>query len=195
MPQTGSGIYEIVLFQTYLTEVCLNVFHYLSNISEDDNQSQCVLAFNSAILPEIALTQQADVVYDEIICRNLTGSLADITKVPGTPNGLVVGTRMSTFVSMPYRYNRIQKDTRDGAKRFVGAIEENAVQNAWDAAFFTLMQTLATFLDNGIAEGGKTFNPIILRKPDLGAGIFQYSQISSVTALNRQTTQSSRKVF
>ncbi len=195
MPQTGSGIYEVVLFQRYFNVVCLNVFHFLSNINEDDNQSQCAFAFQNTQLPQIALTQLTQVAYEEIVCRNLTGSLADITLVPSTPSGLVVGTPMNQFVSMPYRYNRIQKDTRDGAKRFVGVAEENAEKQFFEAVFFGLMQTLATFLDNGIADAGKTFNPIILRKPDLGLGIFQYSQVSSVTALNRQTTQSSRKDF
>ncbi len=195
MPDTGSGIYEVVLQQRYISEVCLNVFHFLSNINEDDNQSQMSLAFDGITLPQIALTQHVTVAYEEIIVRNLTGTLADVTLVPTTPIGLVAGTRMTTINAMPYRYNRIQKDTRDGAKRFVGIVEENALANTFEAAFFTIMQTLATFLDNGIADGGKTFNPIILKKPELGAGVWRYSQISSVTALNRITSQSSRKAF
>lgn len=195
MPQTGSGIYELVLQQSYVGETCLNVFHYLSNINEDDNQSQMALAFDGVTLPQIALTQQDTVLYQEIIVRNLTGTLADVTIVPATATGGVIGTRTTTFLAMPYRYNRIQKDTRDGSKRFTGVVEENAEVLGFTPAFFILMQTLATFLDNGIADGGKTFNPIILRKPSLGAGVWQYSQVSSVTALNRSTTQSSRKTF
>lgn len=195
MPQTGSGIYELVLQQTFQGEVCLNVFHYLSNINEDDNQSQLSLAFDGTTLPQIALTQSDGVTYNEIIVRNLTGTLADVTKVPTTVAGGVLGLWVTTFVAMPYRYNRIQKDTRDGSKRFTGVVEENIQTTQFTPAFFILMQTLATFLDNGIADGGKTFNPIILRKPELGVGIWQYSQVSSVTALNRTTSQSSRKIF
>lgn len=195
MPQTGSGIYEVVLQQSYTGQVCLNVFHFLSNINEDDNQQQMADAFDTITMPQIAKVQNDGVAYEEIIVRNLTGTLADVTVIPATTAGDIVGDRVSSLVAIPFRYNRIQKDTRDGAKRFVGAVEANVASNAFEAAFFTIMQTLATFLDNGIADAGKTFNPIILRKPDIGAGIFIYSTVSSVTALNRVTSQSSRKFF
>lgn len=195
MPDTGSGLYEVVLKQTYFGSTCFNIFHYLSNVNEDDIQAQCAAAFNADVMPDIATIQGDDVIYDEILVRNITGDLADATATPVPAEGDLIGTPMTQFVAIPFRYNRLTKDTRDGAKRFVGALEENAKTTGWETAFFTIMQTLAGNLDNTISNAGKTFQPVIVRKPGLGLGIFTYNPISSVTALQRQTSQSSRKVF
>lgn len=195
MPDTGAGLYEVVLEQTYRSQRCLNVFHYKSNVNEDDIQAQCAAAFNADTLPDIALIQPTSVTYDTITVRNITGTLADEIIVPSTATGTLSGTGMTQFVSIPFRYNRLTKDTRDGAKRFVGVLEENALADGFEAAFFALMQTLALALDNDISNAGKTFAPVILRKPSLGAGVWRYNPITGVIALDRQTSQNSRKSF
>lgn len=195
MPQSGSGLYEVVLVQDYISQRCLNVFHYKSNTSEDDIQFQCGTAFNVDNLPDIALIQSEDVTYQDILVRNITGTLADAAVTPGTANGNVVGLELATFYAASFRYNRVSKDTRNGAKRFTGMIEENVQNNSFTGAFQTLMDALAIVLDNDISSAGKTFQPIILRKPSLGAGVWQYSDVQTVTALDRATTQNSRKSF
>lgn len=195
MPQSGAGLYEVVLVQDYISQRCLNVFHYKSNTSEDDIQFQCGTAFNVDNLPDIALIQSEDLTYQDILVRNITGTLADAAVTPTTAAGNVVGLELATFYAASFRYNRVSKDTRNGAKRFTGMVEENVQNNSFTGAFQTLMDALAIVLDNDISSAGKTFQPIILRKPSLGAGVWQYSDVQTVTALDRATTQNSRKSF
>ncbi len=195
MPQAGAGLYELVLVQDYIGVECLNVFHYRSNTFEDDIQFTCGVAFNVDNLPDISLIQSEDVTYKDIFVRNITGDLADASVTPTTSAGDVIGAELATFYAASFRYNRVSKDTRNGAKRFTGMVEENVQNNAFTAAFQTLMDALAIVLDNTISSAGKTFHPIILRKPELGAGVWQYSDVQNVTAKDLSTTQSSRKAF
>jgi len=195
MPDSGAGIYEVVLKQTYLGVAVLNVFHYLDTALADDKQGSCGIAFNTDILTTISSLQSDQVTYDEILVRNLTGNLADVVTVPGVSNGARVGDEGTTFLAIPFRYNRTTKETRNGGKRFAGALEEFMTTTGFVAAFFTDMQTASLTLDNQIVNGGNTFSPIILKKPDLGLGIYTYNLVSNVTALNRTTSQNSRKAF
>lgn len=195
MPQSGARLYEVVLVQDYIGQRCLNVFHYKSNTSEDDIQFQCGTAFNVDNLPDIALIQSEDVTYQDILVRNITGDLADAAVTPTTTQGDIVGLELATFYAASFRYNRVSKDTRNGSKRFTGMVEESVQNNSFTSAFQTLMDALAIVLDNDISSAGKTFQPIILRKPELGAGVWQYSDVQTVTALDRATTQNSRKTF
>lgn len=195
MPDTGSGIYEVVLVQQYQSQEILNVFHYRSTTNADDLQNSCGLAFNVDILPTIAGLVSTGLTFVEIEVRNLTGNLADVSVVPGVANGTVIGEQATSFVSIPFRYNRTTKETRNGGKRFAGAVEEALSFTGFTASFFTTMQTAALVLDNPIVNAANTFNPIILRKPDLGLGIYRYNEVSSVQALNRSTSQNSRKAF
>lgn len=195
MPVASTGIYEIVLVCDYLAQECLNVFHYVSNVGDDDIQQECGDAFDVDNLPDIAIIQSEDLTYEEIVVRNLTGDLADAVITPTTTTGTVVGLEMPSFVAASFRYARQSKDTRNGAKRFTGMVEENVVQNSFVAAFQTLMDTLAAVLDNSISNAGKTFQPIILHKPPDGAGVYTFSTLNAVVALGRVTTQNSRKSF
>lgn len=195
MPQANSGIYELVLVQDYIGVECLNVFHYRSNTGEDDVQNNCGLAFNADNLPDIALIQSEDVTYTDIIVRNITGTLADAVVTPSTAAGDVIGAELATFYAASFKYHRQSKDTRNGGKRFTGMVEENVQNNAFTGAFQTLMDTLALVLDNDISNGGKTFQAIILGKPEVSPGLYRYSDIAGVTAKDLSTTQSSRKAF
>lgn len=195
MPITSTGIYEVVLVQTYQGQECLNVFHYLHSVGDDDKQSECATAFDADILPDIAVIQSDGVVYDDVIARNLTGNLADVTLTPTQANGDQAGLDMSCFIAIPFRYNRITKDTRNGSKRFVGLTEEDALTTGFEAAFVTLLQALAVQLAVNIVEAGNNFQPIVLTKPDDGAGNFTYNLLQNVQALNRTTSQNSRKPF
>lgn len=195
MPVASTGVYEVVLKQDYLSQEVLNVFHYVSNVGEDDIQQECGDAFDVDNLPDISIIQSEELDYKAIIVRNLTGDLADAVITPTTASGLVVGLELPSFVAASFRYNRQSKDTRNGSKRFCGMIEENVTQQVYEAAFQALLATLATVLDNSISNAGKTFQPIILHKPADGAGVFTFSTLNSVISLGRVTTQNSRKSF
>lgn len=195
MPTTSTGIYELVLEQTYQGQAARNVFHYLHTLGQDDEQDKCGEAFNNDVMASLANTQNVGVDYTNIRVANLTGILADTNTIPVPTSGTVIGDEVVGFTAYPLRYNRVTKDTRNGAKRFTGLVEENVKTTGFEVAFFALMQSVATILGQPITSVGAIFGPIILHKPADGAGVFTYNDVASVTALNRTTTQNSRKAF
>lgn len=195
MPVTGSGIYEVVLEQTYQNQEIFNVFHYLNTLGLDDEQEKCADAFDETLMATLAGLQSTNLDYNLIRVANLTGNLADFSKVPSQGDGDVVGSDIVSFTAFSFRYNRETKDTRNGAKRFAGLIEENVQSTGFGPTFFSSLQAFAILLGNDISTVGGIFSPIILRKPPAAGPLYTYNTVSSVTALNRTTTQSSRKVF
>ncbi len=194
MPTTDEGIYELVLEQTYGAEKLKNVFHYRHSLGSDDEQNNCADAFNEDVLPALKDLQNTLIAYTEVRVANLTGDLADASHLPSFANGVVAGDVMPSFTAFSYKYVRTSKDTRNGAKRFGGVIEENVTGNNWLPAFFTDMQLHESTLSGQIDVLGHIFVPIILRKPDV-AGLFTYNDVANVLAQNRVTTQNSRKAF
>lgn len=195
MPTTNAGIYELILNQQYNNEIIKNVFHYRHTLGEDDHQALCAQAFDEDVLANIQTLQNTQVTYDDIRVKNLTGNLADAIRVSTIPGGSIVGTPMAEFLCCPFRYNRVTKDTRNGAKRFSGMVEENTVAGDFTGAYLTIMQTTAAILEAEISTVGGVFEPIILRQLPDEFGVYTYNTVANVTALDRQTTQNSRKTF
>lgn len=195
MPTATSGIYEVVLEQTYQNQSIFNVFHYKHTLDLDDVQEDCADAFDQDMLPAISTIQNLSVAYTNIRASNLTGNLADFNLVPSIAAGIVAGDVVVGFVAAPFRYNRETKDTRNGAKRFTGLSELFVKTTGFEPAFFTIMQTAALVFGTNIDVVGAIFEPIILRKPPSVGPIFTFNTITGVTAINRTTSQNSRKVF
>ena len=195
MPQTNAGIYEVVLEQLYFSKVMFNVFHYLQTGNVDDEQDNLATAFDTDIVPVIGDIQNESVTYSNIRVSNLTGDLADFNLNPTEVNGDVAGAVVADFVAAAFRYNRVTKDTRNGAKRFSGMVEENILGGGFTTAYQAELDLLAAALGANISGGGSAFTPIILRKPEISAGTFVYNNVAGVSNLNRLTTQNSRKQF
>lgn len=195
MPTSTSGIYEVILEQTYQGQKLLNVFHYLNTLDTDDLQTECGTAFDEDVLASIANIQNNGVVYDTIRVANLTGTGADIFVDPSISVGVIAGFDAASFIGVPFRYNRTTKETRNGSKRFAGTTENVMLDDKFEATYFTTMQATAVVLETQISTVGGLFDPIILRKPAAAGPTFTYNEVLGVSALNRQTTQSSRKSF
>ena len=195
MPITAVGLYEVVLEQSYFNSNVLNVFHYLSNTSDDDVQDLCATAFDEDVMAAIAVIQGANVIYDNIRCKNLTGTLADFNQIPSQVDGDVAGAVTADFIGAAFRYNRVSKETRNGAKRFAGMVEENIVGGNFTVAYNVDLDALAVVLSADISTVGGVFAPIILHKPPDGGGNWTYNELQSAVNLNRLTTQNSRKTF
>lgn len=195
MPTTAVGLYELLLEQDFGGEKVLNVFHYLSNTSDDDEQDLCATAFDEDIMAALAAIQSSLVTYEFIRVKNITGTLADSVLTPSQTDGDVVGANMTGALAVSFRYNRVSKDTRNGSKRFVGLIEENVTASTFIPAYITDLDALAVLLGTDISTVGGVFAPVIVRKPPDGAGVYTYNTVANVVALNRVTTQNSRKNF
>lgn len=195
MPTLTEGLYELVLEQDYLSQSIINVFHYVNALGDDDLQGLCADSFDQDILPGLSIIQSDSLSYTNIRVANLTGDLADANLTPATTQGLVNGEDVTTFMAAPFRYNRLTKDTRNGSKRFAGLVEANTLTVGFLPAYLTALQLFATLLDDDISVPGGIFEPVILSKPDNPPGTWTYNPLDSVTALNRTTSQNSRKRF
>jgi len=195
MPQASAGLYRIILEQTYQGKNIFNVFGYVHTLGQDDEQDLAAQAFDEDIMPFIKNSQSTGTVYTSIRAINLTGSLADEVITPSVSNGILVGEAVTGFVAAPFRYNRETKDTRNGAKRLVGMIEENLVGTGFTASYFTTLQGLAAVFETDISTVGGIFTPIILGAETQTPGEWLYNTIVSVQALQRTTSQVSRKAF
>lgn len=195
MPQASAGLYRIILEQTYQGKEVFNVFGYLHSLSSDDEQDLAAQAFDEDIMPAIKLVQNTDVAYTSIRAINITGTLADEVITPSEAAGVVTGATVASFVAASFRYNRETKDTRNGAKRLAGMVEENMSGVGFTSPYFTLLGTLAAVFGTDISTVGGIFTPIILGPETVTPGTWLYNTIVSVQALNRATSQVSRKVF
>ncbi|KKK82038.1 hypothetical protein LCGC14_2807400 [marine sediment metagenome] len=195
MPTTNAGIYEIILEQEYFTSQIRNVFHYLSTIDLDDVQELCAQAFDEDVLQAIANLAGVNMSYNLIRCKNLTGNLADAVLDPSISAGVSVGAVVADFVAVSFLYARLTKDTRNGAKRFSALTEDNIAGGGFSTAYQTVMDASATVFFTNIQTVGGIFQPIILRKPPDAMGVFTFNPLFAVQALNRVTTQNSRKTF
>lgn len=195
MPTTTVGLYEVVLEQSYFTSNVLNVFHYLSNTSDDDVQLLCATAFDEDVMAALAVVGNISLKFDNIRCVNLTGTLADANITPSQADGDVVGAVVIDFVSSAFRYNRVTKDTRNGAKRFTGLVEENVTGGSFTVAYNVDLDALAVILGTDISTVGGVFSPVIVRKPVGAGGVWTFNDVVSVQNLDRVTTQNSRKTF
>lgn len=195
MPQTSAGLYRVILEQEYQNRVVFNVFGYLHSLGQDDEQDLAAQAFDEDIMPQIKTVQGFALDYTSIRAINITGSLADVVITPSEASGIVAGDAVTGFVAAPFRYNRETKDTRNGSKRLCGMVEQNLVTTGFEAAYFILLQSLATVFGTDISTVGGIFTPIILGEETITPGTWNYNTIVSVQALQRSTSQVSRKAF
>lgn len=195
MPTATTGIYELVLEQTYLGQIVTNVFHYLHTLGANDAQAACINAFEDDVMAPISLVQSNNLDYTNIRCANLTGFLADVNVVPTVTSGTLGGFDAASFIAVPLRYARTTKDTRNGSKRLSGMLEENMEEQGWSVSYIALMNTLATVLGTDIAFPGDIFAPIILKKPPAAGPTYTFNDVFAVQFLNRVSTQNTRKSF
>lgn len=194
MPTTSTGLYEVTLEMNAGGQPLKSVFHYLATLGQDDDQDLIAAAFDEDVAPAIANIMNTNIQLDFIRAANLTGDLADAV-IPSTVSaGQVVGSNMAAFTAAPFRLVRTTKETRNGSKRIPGMIEENVNGAIFTGPFFTAMESVAATMSAQIATTGIIADIVILRRPDV-AGVFTYNEVSTVVALNRLTTQNSRKSF
>lgn len=195
MPTASAGLYKLVLEQTYLGSTIFNVYGYLNSLGLDDEQDLCAQAFDEDVMANLAGLQSVNLTYDSIRVINITGTLADEVITPGQADGDVVGNDMAPFVCAPFRYNRATKDTRNGSKRYSGMVEQNLVGETFTVAYLASLAAHATILQTDITTVGGIFTPIIIGQETITPGLWNYNTLTSVQALDRVTSQVSRKSF
>lgn len=196
MADVASGAYKIVLKQSYFNQECFNVFHYLAQSGQDDRASDLLAVFLTDVYPALRNVQNTSVLYQEISSEAVFGIALPVIQSLSPDAGLFAGTPMNTFSCVSYRLNRSDKDTRNGAKRFVGLVEEETGAQSFGGNFITPANALATELGNILTTGTDSYFPLILSEKDgVLANSKKSSIVQSATFNNRPTTQNSRKQF
>jgi len=193
-----AGLYRVDLFQTYVAQEVLNTFWYRHGLDANDKTQECADAFNTVVLPEIAIVQHVNVAYTNIKVAPVFGTGTEVNKSPTTTAGLIVGDPTVPFLAASIRLNRSTNEQRHGWKRFCGLAEGNITDTVFGAAYFALLVTLADELTSSITEVAETFFPQIVRKPFSTKAMspnWEAIQTNSGLAPNRQTTQNTRKPF
>jgi len=196
MTIVSDGVYSLKLNYNMFGEDMLNVFHYFQGGGLNSNADLLAQGFATQILPAILDITPSDVFYTSIVAEPVFDLLPEFTLALNNQQGLRTGSSLPTFSALSFRYLRAEKATRNGSKRFPGPVEQDMDDGQLTGTFFNIMLATATTLGTPINDGGGDFEPVILRKPDqINPPNGTMSTISGVEALDRITTQNSRKGF
>lgn len=162
-------VYKLTDLQSNLSQVCLNVYFYRQTTAEDVSGAlDLANAFRLQVLPSLVAIQGNQARHDRLEVFNLTDQF-EIASLELTANN--VGTRsgamMPSYVAYGFKLLRGSLLTRHGSKRITGAVEEDISQNFVISGALTLLQGLATAMENTITAGVgfADFEPVIVRRP------------------------------
>ena len=195
MPTPTAGLYEISLTGDYYGIDFANVFHYwnVSNIPIN-NFANVATEFNDNIAAQLTLFTNTNVNYREIVIRDVLGLANDFVSVPTVGTGAQPGEGAPSFAAMAFRLGVSTKETKKGAKRFVGIAEANKDGNTVTAGLFGLMQAFEPNLLQALNDAGVFYSPVIYGKATPSQPLRSVvNLITSATALQTVTSQVSRK--
>lgn len=198
MPQITAGLYQLLLHQTIGANSLLSNFWYTQTVGENDKANELSLAFNSNILPTLALAQHTNVDYIDIEVKAIFGAALEVHLTPGTANGALVGTSLPAMMAASIQLQRSSTELRSGWKRISGITEEVVDSPGFEAAYMTTLDSVAVVLKGQVAFGGSTFTPVIVRRPLTTIDqedFYRQIPVGNAVALDRVTTQNSRKTF
>lgn len=204
MPVIGSeDVFEIIDYQTRATETFTNVYYYFQQSAANPATASAVgVAFQTQVLPFILAIQSVSILHTRLEVQQL-GSLNNFAEVIlSNADGEVTGENMPTFIAAPFRLFRDTKETRSGWKRIAGMVEENIAGDFFEATYLSALQTAANGLETSLTPSGFTLFPCIVggkydttQDPPVLKPPTQwvYNLIQGIEAVNRVTTQNSRK--
>lgn len=193
MAIVNAGVYEVRLYQNLFGQEVLNVFHYFRGGGDNDGSGELKVGFLGNMVPAIAAVQSEDLQYERIEVESVLGiDVPDVSVIVGL-QGTIVSESLPAQYVFALRYNRTDKSTRSGAKRFSGLAKIVVENNDLTSDFVTSLQNLANTLETPIASSQQSFIPIILRKPDgPNPANVTINIVGSISALDRASTQRSR---
>lgn len=204
MPQVDDQIiYEIKDYQTAGGQEILNVWHYRGTGLYNPVAEIVATAFATDVITQILTTQNTGVVHTSVEVTELTSVSNFFTLSLSGYTGGVTGSNMAQFLAYSLRMVRTTRDTRGGWKRIVGLIEENVTGGTFTAGFLSDIDDVAAAAADFLAVGIGSLTPIILSKRYselpvrelLPVDEWYFNDVSNVLAINRITTQNSRKAF
>lgn len=197
MPLVSAGLYQLELQSTVGSVTGLNVFHYIAANFGNLLEQEIADAFRIATVPAFLPLVHTSVSFTQINVFNLTTLDAGYELPLVGQTGTLVGDPMPSNTACSFRLNRTTRETRNGSKRF-GPMNEGASNgNTFVAGYFTDMVNAAAVMIGGLTLSATTASLAIVRKQTTPLPWINitYNPVSSITPLDRLTTQNSRKFF
>lgn len=200
MPDIDTGLYKVVLQQSRAGVQMNNIFWYTQSLGANDAAEELWTAFQDEVLPTIADMMVTTHLFDLLIVKAIFSDEAEYSAAPDPDAGTITASSdlASTYTCSSVRLLRTYTDTRSGWKRFGGLQEIDLIGNYLSSGYLTLLQDTADVLATAIGAFN-FFGPVLVRPPGTYASGVQegwkYNPISSTVAVNRVTTQNSRKFF
>jgi len=206
-------IVQVTLKGTFDLQTILNVFFYRClDFPTPGYLTGILTEFQSVVLPAIAGLYFNDFALNSLQALNIfTGDvLEDNTLVPATGSRGANAAPTPPFVAGMILLVRENNRVRHGRKFFICPSENDLGQNAFLAAWTTLLQAAANTMDQNLFPGGTDeFAPVIVgrvkyvtpqgknayRLPESQVEMDDnWSVVSDARAIDRPTTMNSRKV-
>lgn len=193
-----SGLYKVTLAQSIGANTAANIFWYRNSTGDNDKPQELYNSFEATVLNTIAPIQHTLIQYTDLKVEAVFGNALEVAGVPSVSGGSLVGTLLPAFNSISIRLHRADKSVRSGWKRFAGITEEVVSSPGFIAAYIADAQTAADAMSVNVGSGGEIYIPVVVRKPfSTKAQLSDWFtvDIASASALNRVTTQNTRKTF
>lgn len=205
MALSVNDIIEVVDYQTYLSEIMLNVYHY-QVVSKESlaDLGDVSSAFVLGVMEEVEAIQSTSVTHAVLKLRNLTNGLDILESTLSGHVGEATGTEgLPSLIAASYRLVRSTAATRHGSKRIGGLVEGDLAGNVLASGAVTRYNTVATVLGGHITVTGTVDHDIDLRPVIIGrvptgepgAGELDLSVINPVLSAQyiRVTSQTTRR--
>lgn len=159
-------VYEITLEGTYLLQRTINVFHYvrdgISGAPDPDLFADAFVAmFNGPVSDAIA----SGTGWDTLRIKDVNPSGFEFVRLGlGLSGGFSAGDLMPPFVALSFLYQRNNRTTFHGHKRFAGVGEAGQNNGLPTSSLNTLAATAAAALLSTLTASGLDYLPCIYSK-------------------------------
>lgn len=203
MPAITAGLYRLDVRSAAGASFAdiQNTFWYREPFGDNDLSEDLVSAFLEDIVPAWIACINTQTQLTEIIATPIFGLGVEFTQPLSGYIGTAPGTAgMAPYMCFSVRKNRSTNEVKNGWWRFNGLNEEGTVYDKFDPTRFGLYEDFADVLGDTISTlVTSNFVPVIVRPPGTYKTGEQTGYIAvdivSCTAVDRVTTQNSRKSF
>lgn len=196
MPEQNAGIYELIVNMEIESQAVKNVFWYRAVDESDGFGLDLATAFWTLVDDDWTDWTSTSLAFQTIRVVNWGTSNVDAV-LDISDAGDQAGDYAAVFVAARCDLNRSSKDTGPGYKRFAGVPVVDVSNGVMGGGTAESFSTFCALLDNLLDGPGDTdFQPCIINRKSLDDVPFSavYSDVASVFARARLTSQNSRKV-
>lgn len=195
MPNVSDGLVEITMKGSYVGKPWANVYHYWrgENVAVEQ-MAQLGNLFRDNIQEQISVLVSENVLFTEILVRDVFGVNNDVFIAISEQTGQKVGESVASFDAVAFSMGVQSKETKKGAKRYVGIPESDQAQGFLTASAFSAWQGIQSNHTIPLNASNIVYRPVVYGKPiptNLTRNVV--NNITSASVSQELTSQISRK--